>query len=627
MKKNNEAEAKRRKKRIVMFNRVKVTHNKGIQAFSFPLRALMLAMTAIFCQTARVGAQQLLLPIAAQGESESRLVAIDSLQYAECGADSVGLSLSFCLMGKGLPRQERVAIVPRLTDDQGHEVRFPTVDIYGAWAYYHTVRATGRKAPDHSQQFTSPTLQYRSKQTSSYQHYEHALPRQPWMEQARLSLTVVRTDGCGRELSREERELRTPTPLVTTWQDEGTSEEQVMHLQGRAYVTFPVSRTEVLADFRDNRRELERLSHTIDSVSNDTTVEIRQIQIKGFASPEGPYDNNDRLARMRTSSLTRYIIEQTNVSPMLFHTAYEAEDWAGLRQFADTTALHLAHRTELLQLIDSVMDPDARLQLMASRYPADYSLLREHAFPLLRHTDYQIDYTLKNVTRQAGAVHSDTTYRLLPDTTLARPLQQMEMRRFRPYTPLLAVKTNVLFDLLLAPNIEVEVPFGRQRQWSIMAEYCNPWYRFGHNSKGDANRYHRNDQHPTRHAYEVQTGGVELRYWPGRACGMRPVLTGLFVGIYGAGGKYDVERNSKGYQGEFTSAGISAGYSWVLSRHWNLELSGSVGYVGGPQRRYEAEFDDARLIFRNYDRLRYVGPTKLKVSLVWVLGKKKGGAL
>lgn len=39
-------------------------------------------------------------------------------------------------------------------------------------------------------------------------------------------------------------------------------------------------------------------------------------------------------------------------------------------------------------------------------------------------------------------------------------------------------------------------------------------------------------------------------------------------------------------------------------------------------------FDDTHLIWRRNDRIFYVGPTKLKVALVWMPprpGKKKGG--
>ena len=60
-------------------------------------------------------------------------------------------------------------------------------------------------------------------------------------------------------------------------------------------------------------------------------------------------------------------------------------------------------------------------------------------------------------------------------------------------------------------------------------------------------------------------------------------------------------------------------------------FEGIFGCVSGlpiPEARtffaafYENEFDDARLIYRSDNHLNYFGPTKLKLSLVYVLGTK-----
>ena len=480
--------------------------------------------------------------------------------------------------------------------------------------YYHQVRSG--VAPD--------GLRYRAKDVSSHRHYSERLAVAGWMQTASLSFRVERTSACGDVLQSDTFTYRTPTPEYKVYREEDIHHEEVHSLKGSAFVAFPVGKTEVRPDFRNNAVELERLRHTIDSVSRDTSVQIVRIEIKGFASPEGSFAINDRLARGRTSSLTRYIIEHTDVSPMLFRTAYEAEDWVGLRNFVDTTAL-IADRGALLRIIDGDGDPDDKLSCILKNYPEDYKTLSAVAFPLLRHTDYQISYTQKNVTRTAGAVHTDTIYRLQTDT-LSLPAPASDEGGYKVFRPLLAVKTNLLFDALLAPNIEVEVPFGKKHRWSVMAELWCPWWRFDHNPAGDVNPYYRDDQRPTRIAYQLLMGGVELRRWfTGRCAAAVPVLTGPFVGVYAAGGKYDLGRDGKGDQGQFVSIGISAGYSWPLARHWNLELSAAVGYIGGPKVHYENEFDDARLIYRSDDDWKsWFAPTKLKVSLVYIIGKKGG---
>lgn len=61
----------------------------------------------------------------------------------------------------------------------------------------------------------------------------------------------------------------------------------------------------------------------------------------------------------------------------------------------------------------------------------------------------------------------------------------------------LAVKNNLLYDLALAPNIEVEIPIGKR--WSLNTEYKCPWWL---NSKHDF-------------CYQLLSGGMEGRCWLG----------------------------------------------------------------------------------------------------------------
>jgi hypothetical protein len=173
----------------------------------------------------------------------------------------------------------------------------------------------------------------------------------------------------------------------------------------------------------------------------------------------------------------------------------------------------------------------------------------------------------------------------------------------------IALKTNMLFDAAITPNLEVETCIGKKKRMSIMAEIWFPWYKTSNNKK----------------AYEVNMAGVETRYWMKQQDVSRPLL-GHFVGLYAAVGKYDLESDAKGNQGEFYSAGITYGWTHKLSRKLNIELSVSAGIADGPYKHYEAKYEYQHLIYQYSKHWTYIGPTKAKVSLVWLLGKsKKGG--
>ena len=53
----------------------------------------------------------------------------------------------------------------------------------------------------------------------------------------------------------------------------------------------------------------------------------------------------------------------------------------------------------------------------------------------------------------------------------------------------------------------------------------------------------------------------------------------------------------------------------------NMEVSVAAGYLWGRRHHYHGEFNDEHLIWKYDADMRYIGPTKLKLSLVWLLGK------
>ena len=134
---------------------------------------------------------------------------------------------------------------------------------------------------------------------------------------------------------------------------------------------------------------------------------------------------------------------------------------------------------------------------------------------------------------------------------------------------------------------------------------------------------------------EVLCGTLEGRYWFDRNPERR-VLTGWFAGIYSSAGLYDVQWKAKGYQGEFfVAAGVSGGYAHRIgkrAKNLSMEYSLGMGYMRTHYRHYEAIFGTDELwhpIRTSRGRYTWIGPTRLKISLVWMINykSKKGGGL
>lgn len=167
----------------------------------------------------------------------------------------------------------------------------------------------------------------------------------------------------------------------------------------------------------------------------------------------------------------------------------------------------------------------------------------------------------------------------------------------------LAVKNNLLYDLALAPNLEIELPIGKR--WSLNTEYKCPWWV---NSSRDF-------------CYQLLSGGAEARYWLGKRCDDNRLI-GHFVGLYAEGGIYDFQFGGDGYQGKYYgTSGLTYGYVKPITRHLALEFSFGVGYLTTEYRKYTPYKED--LIWTNSGRYNFIGPTKAKVSLVWLITTRR----
>ena len=77
--------------------------------------------------------------------------------------------------------------------------------------------------------------------------------------------------------------------------------------------------------------------------------------------------------------------------------------------------------------------------------------------------------------------------------------------------------------------------------------------------------------------------------------------------------------------------GISAGYAHSIGRHLRLEYSVGVGYLRTDYRKYKpvegTKYGDIKVMEYPWEKKRHSGflPSKLEVSLVWLLHAGKGG--
>lgn len=292
---------------------------------------------------------------------------------------------------------ERAILITPLLENGDTNKALRPVGIYSRNRYFHYARQGKGRMPGGPDE-----LSFKEKDKPDTLAYQVILPYEEWMAGASLSLLRQDYGCCGKVLAEQSQTVgmfrgKRPEfiPQMVYVQPE-VERVKTRALAGTAYIDFPVSRTEIQPDYRDNRRELDKITATVDSVQSDKDITVTSLAIKGYASPEGPYAGNARLAAGRTEALKEYVSELYHFGTGFIRTSSEPEDWEGLRRYVEKSALE--HKREILAIINSEEEPDRKERRIKSAYPADYRILSRDCYPALRHSDYRIEYTIRSFT-------------------------------------------------------------------------------------------------------------------------------------------------------------------------------------------------------------------------------------
>lgn len=315
-----------------------------------------------------------------------------SLPALKREGDKMTASLVLDLASLNLKRTEAVVFLPMIVNGLD-TLKLDPVSVYGRNIWYTSRR--NHRMPLGGVE--GRTLRY--ERNLAPEQYSRTVQYQPWMNGAQLE--VQRTDygcaGCQTSVTRTAplagyRKIAYEPTFV--YLEAVAEKTKTRELSGRAYIDFPVNKTEIYPDYRNNHTELGKIIATIDSVKNDKDITVTSIAIKGFASPEGSYANNERLARGRTEALKNYVQRLYLFQPGFIKTAWEPEDWAGLREWIDNSTL--PNKYELLAVIDDpTLEPDTKDWRLKLRFPEDYAYLLATVYPALRHSDYRIEYDIR----------------------------------------------------------------------------------------------------------------------------------------------------------------------------------------------------------------------------------------
>lgn len=250
--------------------------------------------------------------------------------------------------------------------------------------------------------------------------YLAEIPYQRWMEDARMVMEAMNVGCCSSSplalsVMTERLALSPPVPIelpippvvppeLSTADRLAESNPFIRpysEYDGQIYdddrenellINFRQGKYEVVPDFADNKQSLSRLISSVLAIRSSPDSRVCKVMIAGFASPEGSFEFNDRLAWSRAVALKEYLAEVADLESDLVELYNGSEDWRGLRKLVEQSDMYA--KQAVLNIIDNT--PVENAQTARSRLDElkrldggrPYKYMYDNFFPLLRNAAY-----------------------------------------------------------------------------------------------------------------------------------------------------------------------------------------------------------------------------------------------
>ena len=362
---------------------------------------------------------------------------------------------------------------------------------------------------------------------------------------------------------------------------------------------------------------------------------------RATASPEGPTNNNVRLAQERRASmdalLSRYGISADRIKydvvpedyPLL-HTMMWMQKDANFPIVDRLMKQHVGNNAELKTALKAYNDGKLWQHILHQYFPK-LRAVRIMAIDKKLVEDIPLSEQVKNLGTLVPFqlylpenihIHVNPPYKKGEE-----PLVIEEARR-----ELLSVKTNLLYDFAYMPGYERFCPipnvaieyYPLHGHFTYGASFEGPWWQHYQSHKYFQVR---NYQLHTR--YYLKSGDIRLRR-PGAGAAFK----GLYLSAYAQAGLYNIcFDENRGWEGEGWGAGLGLGYVMPLGKteHWRLEFGLQAGFfqtdydpyqwlcpidpVADKQQYYYKWYGNAKDFKKRQHRYTWLGPTRIEITL------------
>ena len=325
--------------------------------------------------------------------------------------DVLHIGFDITANGKELKSKEAVTVQPRIVNGQT-ELILPEILVNGQRRA--KVYRRGQALNPSLQPYMMLNIKGKTMRTV---RYTHTVRLTPGLDGGDLVLKMFVKNCCTTMEEKAQHVLAEPLRVHmdkvgdmsgrVSWiipEEEAVKERATMV---QAYIEYPVNKYDVRPHFGNNSQELERIDKAIAPLmqNNGNLYSLRNIRIEGYASPEGTWEDNERLALNRAKGFWSYMQERYSYRVNSIENVKvlsHSEDWTGLVRLINEG--NMAYKSEVLAIIDRYgifEGREKRLMDLAGGDP--YRFMLKNYFPQLRRMEITFAYEVRSLSDSEAA--------------------------------------------------------------------------------------------------------------------------------------------------------------------------------------------------------------------------------
>ena len=172
-------------------------------------------------------------------------------------------------------------------------------------------------------------------------------------------------------------------------------EVQLRDSQGKVNLRFPVGKAVFDSSDPQNASEIDKLRQQIETISQSKGASLSSLELRGQSSPEGRYDRNLSLAKMRMDYALGFLkrtLPADMTQGMTFTSDAKVAPWSRVAEMLrkDTLATE-ADRVEAILAAHRAIEAQGRA---IQRLPFYHQIIATRCLPQLRRVDYTLHYNV-----------------------------------------------------------------------------------------------------------------------------------------------------------------------------------------------------------------------------------------